>query len=292
VRLSRTGLHSHKRPLGSFLFLGPTGTGKTELCKALSEFLFDDEKSMTRIDMSEYMERHSVARLIGAPPGYVGYDQGGFLTEAVRRRPYQVILFDEFEKAHKEVANLLLQVFDEGTLTDSHGRIVDFKNTICIMTSNIGAHILANANTSNLEDLRAPVMDLLKQEVTPEFLNRLDEVIMFNRLSREHMTRIVDIQLHEVEKLLSEQKVTFEYGEGVKEWIADTAYDPIYGAPPLRRVLQQYVLNPLSKKLITEAIRSKETCIITLQGNTIVMKDNHTPKTQNELEKLDPLDED
>lgn len=253
VRMSKAGLLAHDRPMGVFLFLGPTGVGKTETAKALCEFLFDDATAMTRIDMSEYMEKHSVSKLIGSPPGYIGYEEGGRLTEAVRRRPYQVILFDEFEKAHRDVGNLLLQMFDEGHLTDSQGRRVDFRNTIIIMTSNLGSDILSEApEGANVSEM---VMDVVKGHFSPELLNRIDEIQMFNRLKREDMNRIVDIQLRRVEDLLENDKgIKLEVTPAAREWLAGISYEPSYGARPLRRNIQYEVLRPISKKILAGEI--------------------------------------
>ena len=247
VRRARAGLQDPNRPIGSFLFLGPTGVGKTELTKALAAFLFDDETAMIRIDMSEYMEKHSVARLIGAPPGYVGYEEGGALTEAVRRRPYQVILFDEVEKAHPDVFNVLLQVLDDGRLTDGQGRTVDFRNTLIVLTSNLGSDILASQpEGEDIEKLRAEVMEVVRAAFRPEFLNRLDEILLFRRLSREQMGGIVDIQLERLEKLLADRKITIELDERARTWLANAGYDPVYGARPLKRVIQRELQNPLA----------------------------------------------
>ncbi len=255
VRRSRAGLNDPRKPMGSFLFLGPTGVGKTELTKALAEFLFDDDSAMIRIDMSEYMEKHAVARLIGAPPGYVGYDQGGALTEAVRRRPYQVVLFDEVEKAHPDVFNVLLQVLDEGRLTDSQGRTVDFKNTIIVLTSNLGAQHLADLpDDAPAEKARDKVMDAVRAAFRPEFLNRLDEVILFHRLSRSHMGAIVNIQLKGIEKLLAAKHITLSMDDTAREWLADKGYDPVYGARPLKRVIQKYVQDRLATMLLDGSI--------------------------------------
>ena len=233
VRRSRAGLQDPNRPIGSFMFLGPTGVGKTELSRALAEFLFDDEHAMIRIDMSEYMEKHSVARLIGAPPGYVGYEEGGALTEAVRRRPYQVILFDEIEKAHPDVFNVLLQVLDDGRLTDGQGRTVDFRNTLIIMTSNLGSEYLVNQPEGEDSDqVRDQVMDVVRAHFRPEFLNRVDEIILFHRLKREDMGKIVDIQLQRLMKLLADRKITLKVDDAAKEWLGKRGYDPAYGARP------------------------------------------------------------
>ena len=255
VRRARAGLNDEKQPLGSFLFLGPTGVGKTELTKAIAEFLFDDDNAMVRIDMSEYMEKHSVSRLIGAPPGYVGYDEGGVLTEAVRRRPYQVVLFDEVEKAHPDVFNLLLQVLDDGILTDGHGRVVDFKQTIIILTSNLGAQALNDPKTlQNVETAKANVMDAVRSHFKPEFINRLDEIIIFNRLSKEHMSRIVDIQLKILQDRISSLNLKIELGAGARDWIAQQGYDPVYGARPLKRVIQTYLQNPIAELILAGKI--------------------------------------
>ena len=255
VRRARSGLQDPERPVGSFLFLGPTGVGKTELCKALASFLFDDDSAMVRVDMSEYMEKHAVARLIGAPPGYVGYDEGGSLTEAVRRRPYQVILFDEVEKAHADVFNVLLQVLDDGRLTDGQGHTVDFRNTLIIMTSNLGSDILANQDEGeDSEAVREPVMDAVRQAFRPEFLNRLDEVILFHRLTREHMDSIVEIQLSALYERLAERKIALDLDDTARAWLARTGYESAYGARPLRRVIQRHLQNPLATMLLQGAI--------------------------------------
>ncbi|WP_022673221.1 ATP-dependent chaperone ClpB [Novosphingopyxis baekryungensis] len=251
VRRSRAGLQDPNRPLGSFLFLGPTGVGKTELTKTLAEFLFDDGGAMVRIDMSEYMEKHAVARLIGAPPGYVGYEEGGVLTEAVRRRPYQVILFDEVEKAHNDVFNVLLQVLDDGRLTDGQGRTVDFSNTLIILTSNLGSQYLSNmTDEQTVDDVEPQVMDIVRDHFRPEFLNRLDEIILFQRLSQVHMAPIVEIQVARVQRLLADRKVTIELTEEAKAWLGRVGYDPVYGARPLRRAVQKYVQDPLADMIL------------------------------------------
>jgi len=251
VRRSRAGLQDPNRPLGSFLFLGPTGVGKTELTKALAEFLFDDPAAMVRIDMSEFMEKHSVARLIGAPPGYVGYEEGGALTEAVRRRPYQVVLFDEVEKAHGDVFNVLLQVLDDGRLTDGQGRTVDFSNTLIILTSNLGSQFLSNLgegqDVSAVED---QVMEVVRAHFRPEFLNRLDEIILFHRLGQEHMGPIVDIQVDRVAKLLKDRKIRLELSDGARAWLGRVGYDPVYGARPLKRAVQKYLQDPLADSIL------------------------------------------
>ena len=255
ARRSRAGLQDPSRPMGSFLFLGPTGVGKTELTKALAEFLFDDEAAMARIDMSEYMEKHSVARLIGAPPGYVGYDEGGALTEAVRRRPYQVVLFDEMEKAHPDVTNVLLQVLDDGRLTDGQGRVVDFRNTLIIMTSNLGAdYLAAQEDGASVEAVRETVMDVVRQALRPEFLNRLDEVLLFTRLDRADMADVVKIQLSRLRALLEDRNISIDLDDDAMRWLADAGYDPVYGARPLKRVIQRALQNPLANKILEGGI--------------------------------------
>jgi ATP-dependent Clp protease ATP-binding subunit ClpB len=260
IRRARAGLQDPNRPIGSFLFLGPTGVGKTELTKALAEFLFDDESAMIRIDMSEYMEKHSVARLIGAPPGYVGYDEGGALTEAVRRRPYQVILFDEVEKAHPDVFNVLLQVLDDGRLTDGQGRTVDFRNTLIVLTSNLGSEYLAAlADDENVDAVRGQVMNAVRAAFRPEFLNRLDEILIFRRLSRADMGKIVDIQLARLDRLLADRKITFDVDPAARAWLADAGYDPVYGARPLKRVIQRALQNPLAQDILSGRIADGET---------------------------------
>ncbi|HTC04719.1 MAG TPA: AAA family ATPase, partial [Xanthobacteraceae bacterium] len=263
VRRARAGLQDPNRPIGSFMFLGPTGVGKTELTKALAEFMFDDEHALIRIDMSEYMEKHSVARLIGAPPGYVGYEEGGALTEAVRRRPYQVVLFDEIEKAHPDVFNVLLQVLDDGRLTDGQGRTVDFRNTLIVMTSNLGAEYLVqlgeNEDTDKVRDL---VMAEVRSHFRPEFLNRVDEIILFHRLKREHMGRIVDIQMLRLQKLLEDRKITLTLEPKGREWLAEKGYDPAYGARPLKRVIQKSVQDPLAELILSGKIKDGEKVVI------------------------------
>ncbi|MGV3512941.1 MAG: ATP-dependent chaperone ClpB [Novosphingobium sp.] len=251
VRRARAGLQDPNRPLGSFLFLGPTGVGKTELTKALAGFLFDDDNAMVRIDMSEFMEKHSVSRLIGAPPGYVGYDEGGVLTEAVRRRPYQVVLFDEVEKAHSDVFNVLLQVLDDGRLTDGQGRVVDFTNTLIILTSNLGSQYLANLEEGqDVQTVEPQVMDVVRGHFRPEFLNRLDEIILFHRLGQEHMAPIVEIQVARVAKLLKDRKIVLDLTDAAKRWLGRVGYDPVYGARPLKRAVQRYLQDPLAEKLL------------------------------------------
>ena len=268
IRRSRAGLQDERKPIGSFIFLGSTGVGKTELAKALAEFLFNDENAIVRIDMTEYMEKFSVSRLIGAPPGYVGYEEGGQLTEAVRRKPYSVVLLDEIEKAHPEVFNVLLQLLDEGRLTDSKGRTVNFKNTIIIMTSNLGSQLiqeklntLTEENRDDLMgELRVQLFEMLKQSVRPEFLNRIDEIILFKPLTLTDLKKIVELQLRHVQKLVAEKNITLEFTDEAKERLATIAYDPIFGARPLKRVIQKYVINILSEKLLSGDV---------LEGNTV-----------------------
>jgi ATP-dependent Clp protease ATP-binding subunit ClpB len=260
VRRARAGLQDPNRPIGSFMFLGPTGVGKTELTKALAQFLFDDEHALIRIDMSEYMEKHSVARLIGAPPGYVGYEEGGALTEAVRRRPYQVVLFDEIEKAHQDVFNVLLQVLDDGRLTDGQGHTVDFRNTLIVMTSNLGAeYLVAQPEGEDTDKVRGEVMAEVRAHFRPEFLNRIDEIILFHRLKREQMGRIVDIQFAHLQKLLEERKIALALDAKARDWLADKGYDPAYGARPLKRVIQKSVQDPLAELILSGKIKDGET---------------------------------
>jgi ATP-dependent Clp protease ATP-binding subunit ClpB len=272
VRRARAGLQDPSRPIGSFLFLGPTGVGKTELTKALAEFLFDDERAMVRIDMSEFMEKHAVSRLIGAPPGYVGYDEGGVLTEAVRRRPYQVILFDEVEKAHEDVFNILLQVLDDGRLTDGQGRTVDFRNTIIVLTSNLGSDILAaQAEGEDVRMAEAQVMVRVRDHFRPEFLNRLDEIVLFRRLQRSDMATIVTIQLKHLEALLADRNIRITLDESAKTWLADAGYDPVYGARPLKRVIQRNLQNPLAGLILEGAIKDGETVTVTASEAGLVI---------------------
>jgi len=274
VRRARAGLNDENRPLGSFLFLGPTGVGKTELTKAVAEFLFDDDNAMVRIDMSEFMEKHSVARLIGAPPGYVGYDEGGVLTEAVRRRPYQVILFDEVEKAHADVFNVLLQVLDDGVLTDGQGHRVDFKQTLIILTSNLGSQALSQMpEGADAADAQRDVMDAVRAHFRPEFLNRLDETVIFDRLSRENMDGIVDIQLSRLAKRLSARKITLELDEGARKWLADEGYDPVFGARPLKRVIQRAVQDPLAEMLLSGDVLDGSTVPVSAGADGLIIGD-------------------
>jgi ATP-dependent Clp protease ATP-binding subunit ClpB len=260
VRRARAGLQDPNRPIGSFMFLGPTGVGKTELTKALANYLFDDEHALVRIDMSEYMEKHSVSRLIGAPPGYVGYDEGGALTEAVRRRPYQVVLFDEIEKAHPDVFNVLLQVLDDGRLTDGQGRTVDFKNTLIIMTSNLGSEYLVSlGENQDVEEVRDQVMGVVRGAFRPEFLNRLDEIILFHRLKRTHMGAIVDIQLLRLRKLLADRKIDVVLTDEARGLLADKGYDPAYGARPLKRVIQKSIQDPLAEEILAGRVKDGDT---------------------------------
>ncbi|MCY4311588.1 MAG: AAA family ATPase, partial [Rhodospirillaceae bacterium] len=274
VRRARAGLQDANRPIGSFLFLGPTGVGKTELTKALAEFLFDDEHAMVRIDMSEYMEKHAVSRLIGAPPGYVGYEEGGALTEAVRRRPYQVVLFDEVEEAPPDVCNVLLQVVDDGRLTDGQGRTVDFRNVVIIMTSNLGSEFLATlGQTDSVETVRSQVMDVVRASFRPEFLNRLDEILLFNRLSREHMTGIVEIQLARLRKLLTDRHIGLELDGRALTWLGNAGYDPAYGARPLKRVIQKSLQNPLATQILEGKVADGATVKVAVKTGGLSITD-------------------
>lgn len=272
VRRSRAGLQDPNRPLGSFLFLGPTGVGKTELTRALAGFLFDDDNAMVRIDMSEFMEKHAVARLIGAPPGYVGYEEGGVLTEAVRRRPYQVVLFDEVEKAHPDVFNVLLQVLDDGRLTDGQGRTVDFSNTLIILTSNLGSQYLAGmTEDQKVKDVEPQVMEVVRGHFRPEFLNRLDEIILFHRLGEEHMAPIVDIQVARVAKLLKDRKITIDLTDSARKWLGRVGYDPVYGARPLKRAIQKYLQDALADKLLRGEVPDGSTVHVTDGDGQLVL---------------------
>jgi len=272
VRRARAGLQDPNRPIGSFLFLGPTGVGKTELAKALAQFLFDDDRAMLRVDMSEFMEKHAVSRLVGAPPGYVGYEEGGVLTEAVRRRPYQVILFDEVEKAHEDVFNILLQVLDDGRLTDGQGRVVDFRNTIIILTSNLGSDILAQQPDGESTDLvQAQVMAVVRNHFRPEFLNRLDEIVLFSRLQRADMNRIVAIQLKRLRELLADRKITLDLDQAADNWLAESGYDPVYGARPLKRVIQRSLQNTLAGLLLDGTIFDGQTVHVSANDKGLVI---------------------
>ncbi|KAK9370655.1 P-loop containing nucleoside triphosphate hydrolase protein [Lipomyces kononenkoae] len=292
VRLQRAGLTNEKRPVASFLFLGPTGTGKTELTKALAEFLFDDESAVVRFDMSEFQERFAVSRLVGAPPGYVGYDESGELTEAVRRKPYAVVLFDEFEKAHPDVSKLLLQVLDEGFLTDSQGRKVDFRNTIIVMTSNIGQEFLISGTDEEFttgkvgEDAKKKVLEQVRALYPPEFLNRIDESLVFNRLSKESLRRIVDIRLAEVQERVHDRRIQLEIDDEAKQWLADKGFDPLYGARPLNRLIQKSVLNQLAMYLIKGQIRAGEKAVINVLNGEIHVEPNHEAESEVESTRL------
>jgi ATP-dependent Clp protease ATP-binding subunit ClpB len=278
IRRNRAGLSDPNRPIGSFIFLGPTGVGKTELAKALAQFMFDDDKAMVRVDMSEYMEKHSVSRMIGAPPGYVGYDEGGQLTEHVRRRPYSVILFDEIEKGHPDVFNTLLQILDDGRLTDGQGRTVDFKNTVIIMTSNVGSHIIHDANpigfsvnqkvkNNSQEEVRKRLLEALRQTFRPEFLNRVDDIIVFNTLSKEHLEVIIDLQLKRIEKMLAERGLKLVVTKAAKELIISDGYDPNFGARPMRRSIQRLVQDPLALRLLAGEYLAGETVVVDTDGD-------------------------
>jgi ATP-dependent Clp protease ATP-binding subunit ClpB len=252
---ARAGLQDPNRPIGSFIFLGPTGVGKTELARALAEFLFDDEGAMVRIDMSEYMEKHTVSRLIGAPPGYVGYDEGGQLTEAVRRRPYSVILFDEIEKAHHDVFNVMLQLLDDGRLTDGHGRTVDFRNTVVIMTSNIAGQLILSFKGQDYEKMKEQCLEVLRQSFRPEFLNRVDEIVVFHPLARDQLRQIVDVQLERLRKRLEERKIELALSDAARDYLAEKGYDPVYGARPLKRMIQRELETALGRKILVGEIR-------------------------------------
>ncbi len=274
VRRARAGLNDENRPLGSFLFLGPTGVGKTELTKAVAEYLFDDDNAMVRIDMSEFMEKHSVARLIGAPPGYVGYDEGGVLTEAVRRRPYQVVLFDEVEKAHPDVFNVLLQVLDDGVLTDGQGHRVDFKQTLIVLTSNLGSQALSQLpEGADADEAKRDVMDAVRAHFRPEFLNRLDETIIFDRLGRKDMAGIVDIQLARLARRLQARKITLEVDQAARDWLAEEGYDPVFGARPLKRVIQRSLQDPLAEMLLAGDVKDGSVLPVSAGADGLIIGD-------------------
>ncbi|MFL6674907.1 MAG: AAA family ATPase, partial [Massilia sp.] len=270
IRRSRAGLSDPNRPYGSFMFLGPTGVGKTELCKALAAFLFDTEDSMIRIDMSEFMEKHSVARLIGAPPGYVGYEEGGYLTEAVRRKPYSVILLDEVEKAHHDVFNVLLQALDDGRMTDGQGRTVDFKNTVIVMTSNLGSHKIQSMDSDDPGVVKLAVMAEVRAHFRPEFINRIDEIVVFHALDEKNIGAIAKIQLRSLEQRLEKMEMHFEVSEAALQKIAEAGYDPVYGARPLKRAIQQQIENPLSKEILAGRFGPKDTIHVDVQNGQLV----------------------
>jgi ATP-dependent Clp protease ATP-binding subunit ClpC len=287
IKRGRAGLKDPKRPIGSFIFLGPTGVGKTELARALAEFLFDDEETMIRVDMSEYMEKHTVSRLIGSPPGYVGYEEGGQLTEAVRRRPYRVILFDEVEKAHPDVFNILLQMLEDGRLTDGHGRTVDFKNTVVIMTSNLGTEEyqrggigFSRKEEADERRMKTAIESALKRTFRPELLNRIDDVIIFKSLTEENLKSIVDLLIRDVEKMLAERSIKLEVNEKAKAWLAKKGYDPVYGARPLRRAIQRYVENPISTKILQGEFKEGDTIAISLEKDNLSFTTMETAKAK------------
>jgi ATP-dependent Clp protease ATP-binding subunit ClpB len=272
VRRARSGLQDPNRPIGSFIFMGPTGVGKTELAKALAAFIFDSDQAIVRVDMSEYMEKHAVARLIGAPPGYVGYEEGGYLTEAVRRRPYSVVLFDEIEKAHPEVFNALLQILDDGRMTDGHGRTVDFKNTIIIMTSNVGSQWIQELGSSQREEMEKRITEALRAQFKPEFLNRIDETIIFHNLTPDEIVSIVDIQIGRLARRLADHNIELILPDDSRKFIAEKGYDPVYGARPLKRVIQQYIENPLSLEILKGNIAEGSRVNAEFQGDRIVFQ--------------------
>jgi ATP-dependent Clp protease ATP-binding subunit ClpB len=278
VRRARAGLQDPNRPVGSFIFLGPTGVGKTETARALAEFLFDDERAMVRLDMSEYMEKHAVARMIGAPPGYVGYEEGGQLTEAVRRRPYSVILFDEIEKAHPDVFNVLLQILDDGRLTDSKGRVVDFKNTVLIMTSNLGSREMQAAEGDE-KQAREAVVQVLRDYFKPEFLNRIDDIVVFRQLSREHIAEIIDVQLGKLRQMLEERGITLELDDSARELLIKEGYDPVYGARPLKRAIQTQLQNPLAVSLLSGEIAAGQTVRVSADNGEMKFAPAETSQT-------------
>jgi ATP-dependent Clp protease ATP-binding subunit ClpB len=271
VRRARAGLQDPHRPVGSFIFLGPTGVGKTETARALAEFLFDDERAMVRLDMSEYMEKHAVARMIGAPPGYVGYEEGGQLTESVRRRPYSVVLFDEIEKAHPDVFNVLLQILDDGRLTDSKGRVVDFKNTVLIMTSNLGSREIQAAG-SDEKSARSTVVQILREHFKPEFLNRIDDIVVFQQLGKEQIAKIIEIQLERLRAMLAEREIKIVLDSAAKELLVAEGYDPVYGARPLKRAIQTLIQNPLAVKLLKGEIASGQTINVSAEKGGLIFR--------------------
>jgi ATP-dependent Clp protease ATP-binding subunit ClpB len=270
IRRARAGLQDPNRPLGSFIFLGPTGVGKTELARALAEFLFDNERAMVRLDMSEYMEKHTVSRLIGAPPGYVGYEEGGQLTEAIRRKPYAVVLLDEIEKAHPDVFNALLQILDDGRLTDGHGRTVDFKNTVLIMTSNVGSQFIADLGLDQEEEIKSRILDALKAQFRPEFLNRVDETIIFHRLNKDHIKQIVDLQFDQLKKRLEDRHIEVSLSKAAREHLGKEGFDPAYGARPLKRTIQRLVLDPLAVKVLEGYFKDGDKVTVDAEDGKIV----------------------
>jgi ATP-dependent Clp protease ATP-binding subunit ClpB len=281
VRRARAGLQDPNRPIGSFIFLGPTGVGKTETARALAEFMFDDERAMIRLDMSEYMEKHAVARMIGAPPGYVGYEEGGQLTEAVRRRPYSVILFDEIEKAHSDVFNVLLQILDDGRLTDSKGRTVDFKNTVLIMTSNLGSREILQLQDDE-KQVREAVIQELQLHFKPEFLNRIDDIVIFHQLSRDQVGKIIDVQLERLRAMLAERNVSLLLDDSAKQLLMREGYDPSYGARPLKRAIQSYIQNPLAVKLLQGEIQPGQTVWVSANGDEMQFSTSSEKPSENE----------
>jgi ATP-dependent Clp protease ATP-binding subunit ClpB len=285
VRRARAGLQDENRPIGSFIFLGPTGVGKTELCRALAEFLFDDEQAMVRLDMSEFMEKHSVSRLIGAPPGYVGYEEGGYLTEAVRRRPYSVVLFDEIEKAHPDVFNALLQILEDGRMTDGQGRTVDFKNTVIIMTSNLGSQYIQELGGKDRKEMERRVAAALREAFKPEFLNRVDETIIFNNLGRSEIAAIVEIQLKRLRKNLASRKISLDLTESAKALIAEKGYDPVYGARPLKRTIQKLIQDPLAVKILGGEFKEGDRIEINAGGDELSFQHGAPPSIHEDYEQ-------